>query len=104
VSKREEYMKKITTQRFHEAYTALRVAAILALLFMTFLAAVKLNSHVFDCEIRTPEWDRMDKDHEDRLNRESHERVSEYERGERDKAPSDKDYERSCNYEREYGV
>ena len=63
-------------QNFYSSMLAARVIVVATAVFG--LVAVKLCSHVLDVEFRnSPEWQSLDKEFEDKMNREAHDRALE---------------------------
>jgi hypothetical protein len=93
-------MKKyLTSEGFKEAYIALRMAAIILLVLATLFITIKGCAFQFDCEFSIP--DRMEQERscnerdQERAERESYDRCL------RDDNPSERDYERAHDYERD---
>lgn len=49
-----------TSEDFHLCYSKTRMAIVIAFAVISMLAALVAYGHVFDMEIRTPEWDHLE--------------------------------------------
>jgi hypothetical protein len=78
-------------RKFQDCWRIARIIALTAAGVLALAYAIEARSHVVDIEIRSPEWDMLEHEANNKEDRKSYERVNAGE-------GSDRDYERADNY------
>ena len=86
------------SERINNVFGALRTCAII-IFFAAFMGAAIVHAHVLELEWRSPAWEQLEKDVEQKRNREAYERINDPKERE---SCTERDYERAGTWQSEH--